>query len=575
MRSGLFVFGWLLMYAATAQQARDVSAADYLRLRFPSERFGELRPVGHRTGLTGTRLLYQQHHRGVPVVDGFVKLHRDPAGTLTLLSGGAHDLSDCRVWGDFPPLSNRAPADYEFYREEKAYLIQGDSLLPTRYVRYARRADGLEDAEMWIDATGRVVARRDLLLRKRTGAPVDSLVPAYVFNPDPLTCAERAYGPPYVDAADADLGLLNAERAAVELRVTWEDDTFRLRNSTCHVGEFDTPVRPVCALDTPDFRFGRAHPFFEQVNVFYHLNALQAHLQRLGFDSLANRSPVRADANGCQGGDYSFYSPTMHLLAFGEGGVDDAEDADVIIHEYTHALSHSAAPGTNVGLERRSIEEGNGDYFAASYSRALSSYDWENIYNWDGHNEFWSGRTVQNEKRYPQDRVGNIYADGEIWSSALMLIWGDLGRDTTDRLLLESIFDYHARMRMPEAARLLLRADTLLYDAAHADRITERFKEKGILRDPVTSVADELRTAFRFENTGGFARGETMRVRWAPLRSNSVSFRLVGSNGRPLGTWSRVEGTAWALSGASLQSGVYYLQVMTPRGTFARRIVRF
>ena len=55
-------------------------------------------------------------------------------------------------------------------------------------------------------------------------------------------------------------------------------------------------------------------------------------------------------------------------LLFGEGGVDDAEDADVIIHEYAHAISYAASPETNSGTERRGLDEGLGDYFAAIYS---------------------------------------------------------------------------------------------------------------------------------------------------------------------------------------------------------------
>jgi hypothetical protein len=32
-------------------------------------------------------------------------------------------------------------------------------------------------------------------------------------------------------------------------------------------------------------------------------------------------------------------------LAFGEGGVDDAEDVDVVLHEYGHAIQHDTVPG--------------------------------------------------------------------------------------------------------------------------------------------------------------------------------------------------------------------------------------
>ncbi|MEZ4916786.1 MAG: hypothetical protein R2836_07345 [Chitinophagales bacterium] len=54
---------------------------------------------------------------------------------------------------------------------------------------------------------------------------------------------------------------------------------------------------------------------------------------------------ISVDTHGNNGADNSFFSPATPLrLIFGEGGVDDAEDADVIIHEYGHAISHFAAP---------------------------------------------------------------------------------------------------------------------------------------------------------------------------------------------------------------------------------------
>ena len=90
---------------------------------------------------------------------------------------------------------------------------------------------------------------------------------------------------------------------------------------------------------------------------------------------------VKFDPSGLSGADNSHYLGGSGQLAFGEGGVDDAEDADVIVHEFGHALSDHASPLSNTGLERRAIDEGYGDYFAASYSRKFSDYNWENIFS--------------------------------------------------------------------------------------------------------------------------------------------------------------------------------------------------
>ena len=42
--------------------------------------------------------------------------------------------------------------------------------------------------------------------------------------------------------------------------------------------------------------------------------------------------------------DNSFFSPATRKIKYGSGGVDDAEDADVILHEYGHAIQDDQVP---------------------------------------------------------------------------------------------------------------------------------------------------------------------------------------------------------------------------------------
>ena len=90
-------------------------------------------------------------------------------------------------------------------------------------------------------------------------------------------------------------------------------------------------------------------------------------MQSLGFTTIQNGS-IRVDPHGLSGADNSHYIGSLaNYIAFGEGGVDDAEDADVIWHEYGHAIIHSQVTNWNGG-ETGAMGEGFGDYFAASYS---------------------------------------------------------------------------------------------------------------------------------------------------------------------------------------------------------------
>jgi len=87
------------------------------------------------------------------------------------------------------------------------------------------------------------------------------------------------------------------------------------------------------------------------------------------------------------GDDNSYYSNGR--LVFGEGGVDDAEDADVVLHELGHGLHDWLTNGSLSQVQ--GLSEGCGDYWAQSYSRSLGqwplsapAYNW--MFSWDGHN---------------------------------------------------------------------------------------------------------------------------------------------------------------------------------------------
>ena len=79
--------------------------------------------------------------------------------------------------------------------------------------------------------------------------------------------------------------------------------------------------------------------------------------------------------------DNSYYDMLHQRLSFGQGGVDDGEDADVIIHELSHGL-HQWLTRDGVS-QREGIAEGFGDYVAVSYSRTRNKWKYTDPqYNW-------------------------------------------------------------------------------------------------------------------------------------------------------------------------------------------------
>ncbi len=76
---------------------------------------------------------------------------------------------------------------------------------------------------------------------------------------------------------------------------------------------------------------------------YYWVTEAQKYIQCLGFGSPCG--PINMESQDVRinqwGIDNSFSWDKKDVLRFGKGGVDDAEDAEVILHEYGHAMQDS------------------------------------------------------------------------------------------------------------------------------------------------------------------------------------------------------------------------------------------
>ena len=90
---------------------------------------------------------------------------------------------------------------------------------------------------------------------------------------------------------------------------------------------------------------------------YFWVNQAQEYLQSLGFGPAARSGrswPAAYDVRINQYGiDNSFMSDKDYLIRLGKGGVDDAEDAEVIVHEYGHAIHNDQVPGFGTQPRRR------------------------------------------------------------------------------------------------------------------------------------------------------------------------------------------------------------------------------
>jgi len=304
-----------------------------------------------------------------------------------------------------------------------------------------------------------------------------------VFFPNPVASLQDQT---LTDQKDADYPALQPAYRIVTL--TNLDGSGYLRGDWANItSETGTPAY------SPDntFIYGRNDDRFEQVMAYYWVTEAQKYIQSLGFGSTYR--PVNMESQNIRinqwGQDNSYSWDKKDVMRFGKGGVDDAEDAEVILHEYGHAIQDSQMTpfgGFGTSLEAGAIGEGFGDYWAATVSNVVApTPDPACIADWDSVS-YTAGtphclRRVDTNLHYPQDLRGAVHYDGQIWSRALWDIRGQLGHVQADTIILEAQFDFAPDTTMPAAAAATVAAAQRLYGPAAASAVTAAFQARGIL----------------------------------------------------------------------------------------------
>jgi hypothetical protein len=244
---------------------------------------------------------------------------------------------------------------------------------------------------------------------------------------------------------------------------------------------------------TNTFKYTRSQDEFEQVMAYYWITEAQKYIHTLGFGETrraVNNRPQRVRINQW-GVDNSFATDTpKNELRFGKGGVDDAEDAEVILHEYGHAI-HFSQNFSFASEEAGAISEGFGDYWAVTVSdvvgRSLGVANKEPVpcvADWDS-TSYTSGvphclRRVDLNLHYPENMRGEVHADGQIWSRALWDIRQSLGNVKADTVILQGSFDFDGSS-FATLAKSTVAAAQQIYGSSAATAVTKAFADRGIL----------------------------------------------------------------------------------------------
>ena len=464
-------------------------ARDFLAKAAPSlgvsKDLSELKFDKVKETILGHHVFFQQYHDGLPVTGAWLKVDIDPEGRVFNVQNSvipAPAVAKSEKTRSAVVASAGKPLTAEQAKEiglrsagETAEVLESEQVtyphngvLTPAWKLVIRTAKPAHEWRMYLDAASGAVLDKYDQLKRQTGS-------GRVFDPNPVvklnntTLEDTSVIP---DAAYTVVSLLDLKAG----------------------GRLDGPF--VSTANTADrvkstnrkFLFKRGQKGFAEVMVYFHIDRIQRYIQGLGFNNILNR-PIKVNVNGPINEDNSFYSPGTKSLQFGRGGVDDAEDAEIILHEYGHAIQDDQVPGFGAKPQTRAMGEGFGDYLAASFfSDGKPAKLKPCIGTWDA--VAYSGddppslRRLDSNKKFPKDLNGEEHDDGEIWSACLWEIRGQLGRQTADKLILAHHFQIARDAGFEDAANALVQVDGVLNQGQNEAVIRDIFVRRGIFKNP-------------------------------------------------------------------------------------------
>jgi hypothetical protein len=422
-----------------------------------------------RESLLGVHRWYEQTYFGLPVLGGFFGRHEDRTGRAVLLQDGRVEVAGPVV---VRPLVAEAVAARTAARLTGGTLERVElSILPGPRARlvwavFVLRPDGT--VRVLVDATSGLALRIERMVQEASGS-------GRVFNPNPVVTLGNQ---DLTDRNDADYSAL--QPAYRDVTLTDLDGSGYLDGRYARI----TLSRGEAFSRSNTFRYGRKDDRFEQVMAYHHVTVTQRYIRSLGFANV-NNEPQDLRPNAIHD-DNSFYDVAADSITLGTGGVDDGEDAEVIWHEYGHAIQADQVPGFGlVGHDAGSIGEGFGDYWAATMSQGVpGNRDAPCVADWDATSyttrEPHCLRRTDTNTRF-LDQRGEVHHDGQLWSRALWDINQALGRNRANRVILEAQFAYCPVVLFSTAAQTTVNVARSLYGADAGAKVEKAFRHRGIV----------------------------------------------------------------------------------------------
>jgi Zn-dependent metalloprotease len=447
--------------------------AALFRMRDPRVELGEASRI---ESPGGEHLVFPQVMQGLRVHGAEVKMHYDREGRLVALNNGfvpgveVPSVKPSLAVEDALDAAREAVAGADgAIEDEAAELVIHAPARGSARLAYRVTLSGVGPSwEVFIDAqTGELAAEPEDLNRYASGT-------GKVFNVNAIVAT---HDNTLKDNSDAASAVPASAYSTVTLQGL--DGAGKLDGQYAS----SSGSRSRVSSASLSFSYDRSSSGFNEVMGYFYIDYAERYIQSLGFTNVNNRQVVFSVDRYKQ--DNSYYSGSTKQITYGTGGVDDSEDAEVILHEYGHSIQDNQVPGFGSTSEGGAMGEGFGDYWAGTVNAQLSGgFQDACVAEWDSTSYSSTNppclRRLDGTKHYPQDVAGEVHADGEIWSAALWQIRASLGSQRADKLILQAHFLLSSSAKFNDGANALVTAaQSLGFTATEVSNVRTILQNRG------------------------------------------------------------------------------------------------
>jgi hypothetical protein len=492
---------------------------------------------------TATLEVCDQFYKGLPLIDAHVY-------KWSLIGGDSLIVDTRKHWNSILEFQQ---ATHWFYDSLQHSLI---GCKMTQEIA----SNGIEQ---WVcrDSYGQIRWQEDV---KRYYSDPDTSVLINVFYPNPVVSQKLSYGVNIWDQSDHNSPRLQEALRTQSIKLLRNDKGILASSEFFSFDDLSAPVTNAPILKSDSVLLDRSHPDFEYFNILFHLQNFSSMVEAAGYKALIGELVI--DHNALNGKDQSAFNPfhSPHSLEFGTGGVDDGEDAHVIIHEMAHSFSFNASGHSLVGKERRMMEEGVSDFIAMYYSRKIDPKTDHRIFSWDGHNEYWDGLILNSKQVWDKDQSIGMIEGRQIWASCWNCIAERINLETAFELALESLFYSHKHQKFADMCSRILLIDSLLYSGRHYRSLKDCFINKGFMGGDYRDIPPSNAVNVEVINSEGFARhAEDL---WLILPEDLLfEYVIVNAKGEAVTALETGYGRHVKVQNKLHQTGVYFLRLSTKR----------